>query len=414
MHEKKIQKFVEQIQVIAKELKQQNLEDTSGVEPPYTAIGDGHYVIHGELLEKHRQLVEAVTASCENKCSEKYTENVIDDIIVSQVKRKNVRKATESIEKLLTDCGVTHRVYVPLAGVDVVDSLKIGNVRLVNTKRALKEIISALKRTAEARKDGQQLLDLEIPILEKEFSRGGCAVLEGVVAEHGKAREIAMEECAFIVDVLKFSSYPIYDRRSRVPHGIAIQSQHTWPIMTSFVISSDGHFSSSHSVVGQIRPFELSKGNIRIIRELGIIKFAQRRARNTLTDLDEQVRRSIHWFAESQAQDSEENELLSLVVCMEMFLTPAGQNESISGSIADGAAILLRKGIENRCDLRKDIKKAYRVRSSITHGETSKVKVSMPDLRKNVFDLILLMMQNPKKWTSVNSVQDYLTESKLA
>ena len=414
MHEKKMQKLVEQIQVITKELKQQNLEDTSYVEPPYRVIGNGQYVIHGELLEKQSQLVEVLVASCNNKCSTKYAENAIDDIIASQVKRKNIKKATESIEKVLTDCSLTHAVYVPLAGLDVVNTVRIGNVRLINAKKALKEIMPVLKRNAEGKKNGQKFLDNEIPLLEKEFSTGGCAVVAGVVAEHAKAHEIAIEECAFVVDVLRFSSFAIYHRGFRVPHGIVIQSQYMRPSMASVTISSDGHFRSSHSAVGQIRPFELNKENIKISRELGILKLAQRRARDLLTNLDRQVIRSIHWFAESQAQDSEENELLNLVVCMEMFLTPAG-GESISGSIADGISILLCEGIQSKLKVRKFIKdKVYKARSSITHGKTLQGEVNMPDLREIVFDLILLMMQDPKKWTSVEGVQRHLTESKLA
>lgn len=410
MHEKKKQRLIEQIQVIAADLRKQPTEDTSFVEGDYRVI-DGLYVIYGDLLEKHGQLVQTIIASCGNTCSAKYVENALDEIILAQIKQKNPKKAADSIEKILLDCSVTNTVYVPLAGIKVINSVKIASVQLIDSKKALRKVIPSLKQRVEGKEGKEEFLKNVIPLIEEKFNTGCCAVVE-VVAEKGKAREIATEECTFIVDLLRFGSFSVYQRGFRVPHGIAVQSQYIRPSITWVTLSSDGSFNTSYSLSGQIRPFDVSKENIQVLKRLGVIKLAKKRAEGALAKLDKQVIRSIHWFADSQAQDSEENELLNLVVCLEMFLTP-GKNESISGSIAEGVAMLLYKTVKQRLKIRKFIKDAYDARSSVTHGGILHGEVNMPQLRYIVFNLILLMMQNPHKWTSVEEVQEFVKKMKL-
>jgi hypothetical protein len=257
------------------------------------------------------------------------------------------------------------------------------------------------------------LLKNLIPVLERDFSTGCCLVLEEMDTERGMAKESANEESAFIVDLLRFGSFSIYRRGLRVPHGIAVQSQYLRPSTTAVILSSDGSFGTSYSLSGQIAPFEVSRENTRVLKNLGLTQLAERRANGTLTKLDEQIIRSIHWFAESQIQYNEENELLNLIVCLEMFLNP-GENESISGSIADGVVMLLFTDVDQRLYFRQFIKQAYHARSRVTHGRNLDGRIDVPQLGIIVFNLILVILKTRNKWTSVQELQQYIIKLRLA
>jgi hypothetical protein len=61
------------------------------------------------------------------------------------------------------------------------------------------------------------------------------------------------------------------------------------------------------------------------------------------------------------------NEFLSLVNCLETFLTLEGDAESISKAISVGVAWDLGQNFAQRQSFRKEMKKLYDKKSSITH-----------------------------------------------
>jgi len=86
-----------------------------------------------------------------------------------------------------------------------------------------------------------------------------------------------------------------------------------------------------------------------------------------LGDLEKVVLRALHWFANSQTQEENENKLLNLIVCLETLLTPRDDNP-IGTFIAEAVAILLADDVEPRKRLKKRVKELYRLRSAVSHG----------------------------------------------
>lgn len=125
----------------------------------------------------------------------------------------------------------------------------------------------------------------------------------------------------------------------------------------------------NYRMVGALVPFELGDSAIRQMQEIGAFKLSEIFAKpeKQLTDFEKTLLRTVHWFSSSTTQHEIENQLLNLITCLETLLTPRDGNP-IGTAIAEGVAIIIRTGAENRIILKKKVQKIYRLRSAVSHG----------------------------------------------
>lgn len=86
---------------------------------------------------------------------------------------------------------------------------------------------------------------------------------------------------------------------------------------------SPQNFNLVLETVGPLTPFEFSPQNVEIMKRLGVFEVSAilRKPHKKQTDFEETLLRGIHWFADAQVQPEVENRLLSLIACLETFLT---------------------------------------------------------------------------------------------
>lgn len=160
--------------------------------------------------------------------------------------------------------------------------------------------------------------------------------------------------------------------------------------------------------------FEISKDRIDDMKSLGILKISKILEKRNLTDFEETIILGIHWFANSQNQTEIENQFLSLMIALEIFLTP-NDNEPISNSIAEGASIILFSDLKDRKELKKTIKGFYTKRSSIVHGRKDKLpkKEDVSVLKSITADLIRWMAENSDDFNQKKDLLNYLEDLRL-
>jgi hypothetical protein len=165
--------------------------------------------------------------------------------------------------------------------------------------------------------------------------------------------------------------------------------------------------------------FQINNYNLKIMEDNGIFKLADilKKPKNKKTQFEHTILLSIHWFRISQVQNDIKNEFLSLIICMEIFLTPHTLEIPITKFISESIGMILRPP-ENRVSIMKKIKKFYGLRSDIVHGRSTKVDPEdINELRNTLKELIQRMIYFEqffdKKSNLLESIECYKTSGEM-
>ncbi len=164
-----------------------------------------------------------------------------------------------------------------------------------------------------------------------------------------------------------------------------------------------------------VLPFHVYKETIEKLHECGAMDVAAILAKqeSALTDFERTLLRGIHWFGNALCQKEPENELLSLVSCLETFLTPDDSNP-IGTAIAEGVALLLGTTLEERRKLKKKVKELYAKRSGVSHGGKKAVlEFELSELRELTKRLIQQMILLCKTLQSKKQLLEMIEDKKL-
>ena len=165
--------------------------------------------------------------------------------------------------------------------------------------------------------------------------------------------------------------------------------------------------------------FKINNYNLKIMEDNGIFKIADiiKKPNNQKTHFEHTILLSIHWFRISQIQNDIKNEFLSLIICMEIFLTPHTLEIPITKFISESVGMILRPP-ENRVSIMTKIKKFYGIRSDIVHGRSTKVDPKdINELRNTLKELIQRMIYFEqffeKKSDLLESIECYKTSGEM-
>ncbi len=165
--------------------------------------------------------------------------------------------------------------------------------------------------------------------------------------------------------------------------------------------------------------FQINKHNLKIMEDNGIFKLTDilKKPKNQKTQFEHTILLSIHWFRISQVQNDIKNEFLSLIICMEIFLTPHTLEIPITKFISESIGMILRPP-ENRVPIMRKIKKFYGLRSDIVHGRSTKVDPEdINELRNTLKELIQRMIYFEqffdKKSDLLESIECYKTSGEM-
>lgn len=389
------------------------------------------FALLDQTVDKYESLVKDILGQNDlsYKFSEKYIEkrlkSVIAKIIQSNEKERCARKSLEDLINSLLNYNQEWTVLVPLAGLELeLDSIELGKITIFKmTHQRMEEFLAQFDKITLASttrmKAKQEMMRVSHDIFESLLG-DACAKLQ-VVAEPERARERAEEETRRVLDILRYCIPFLYQRSFRV--NVSLKAEKSRQPRWTPIISCDMKSSFLTSkLIGQMVPFRLNKENIGEMETIGAFKLFDTLAkeRRQLSDFEEALLRSIHWFSNHLDQYEIENQFLSLVICLETLLTPRN-NDPTCNAIAEGIAILLITKVnskdnvfDKRKALKSRVKKLYGKRSGISHGGKKQIFESeVRELEMIAKFLLMEMTRRKHEFQSQEKLLAWIEKQKL-
>lgn len=352
-----------------------------------------------------------------NNFSSDYVKNFIDELIskIFESGIDNVKK-----DPLLVDIFDENFyeviVYVPLDGIKMTkDLLTVGKINL-------REFTANDAEFHNKNIEHLMIINPHHTAVEKKYLIERCSDdfenLVGTIcaefriyADYNTAMKKALDECYKALDIIRYAIPWIYHKDFNV--FVGLKGEITRGSRNSFACKSDfKNYNFKYQRVGASVQFEISDENISIMRKIGFFKLSQslKKSDNGLTDFERSLLIGMHWFADSQMQNDLENEFLSLMICMEIFLTP-NEKDSITTFISEATALLIAD-LEHRKKLRDQIRGFYGIRSAIVHeGKRDIDQDSAGKLRYIVRLLLWRMIKIKDNFSSTKHLVEKIQES---
>jgi hypothetical protein len=342
------------------------------------------------LIDKSARLYDEVIENVSqfhnwsDKYSEKYLDGELQKLIVSVAKEETDEVSIEScvsryfstLADRLDSYSAENIVIVPVAGFtgDTSSSderIAIGNVVFMSMNDArIREAIDVLenirakapKKAPEQEKNADRLYQ---EILDR--IRGQVCAEHHIIAEPGRAIERAYDETRRALDWLRYSSFFLYgrDKSKKMAAGLGrLGEVITYTPETSLIISSSFTDITFHNAAkGPLFRFDWNEKNIRFLQESGFLDMAELLKSAELSEFQQAILLGVHWFADSLTQLEKENELLSLITCLESVIpgkdkfdkrtTEGGIRHTIAESVATAYAANLPPKQKNRDRIRE-------------------------------------------------------------
>jgi hypothetical protein len=239
------------------------------------------------------------------------------------------------------------------------------------------------------------------------------------VAEPIRAKEIAVDETRRAMDLLRYAiPFLVPEHYKSLSMNVGITGDINEGEIRAVILPclDDKSITFTSESKGPILPFDVTRETINKLRECGALDVAAILAKpaSTLSDFERVLLRGIHWFGNALPQKESANELLSLVTCLETFLTPRDSNP-IGTAIAEGVALLLGKSVDDRKKLKKRVKDFYGKRSGVSHGgEKAVLESDLAELRGIASRLIQRMISLTTSIPSQKELLEMIEDQKLS
>jgi hypothetical protein len=378
------------------------------------------------ILDEVADLFES-TVRCilqENNYGEKFTEKYIEKKLLEVTKQCSEQGFTEdnfisALENKIQDLesyNIEYLVITPTDGLKAgdVQELEIGQIKLfeMNEEKAtgyldiIEKVILGTKNT----KEEQEIL---IERQREEFKDllGLICSEYKVVAEPKRAVERAEQQTKLALEILGFGIPILYSDNLNIMIGLKGK---IYKNSRSVQVISDRNCSLNRKRIGPISFYEMKRENINRLKEMNILLFSEMLKKDNPNDFESALLRSLHWFNSALYKNDLENCFLNLITAIETLLTPRDGNP-IGTAIAEGIAIILTTGLDNRKSLKKEVQRLYRMRSAVSHGGNKEILDSdYKTLRQIVFSLIIELLNMDIKFESQQSLLSWIEDQKLS
>jgi hypothetical protein len=359
------------------------------------------------------------------KFSEKYVDNSLRQLVAEILSEgESGTDASERASKGLTALiahlegySEEHTCYVPLVGLRLgAGNVEVGQVVLKELSeeevdRLVRTVVSITQRTKHSEEEKQSFIPMQENLL-RSLQGTVCAEFR-TVAEPDRARERAETESRRVLDLLRFTLPTLYSPNWNVAVGLAgevFQAQRITPTL------SGSRFNVNVVSVGPHMDLDLSEASIKVMQEIGVFELSEilRKPLKSLSDFEETLLRAIHWFADAETQPELDNQLLSLITCLETFLTPR-DSRPIRTTVAEGVAMIVTEGLERRMALKKFVLRVYDQRSAVSHGGRMGVlQTDLGRLKEIAHALIRVLIQRKAEFARRKDLASWLEEQRLA
>jgi len=359
------------------------------------------------------------------KFSENYVEQSLRAILAEALinrespaeARKRASEGLTSLVARLDEYVEEHTCYVPLVGLRLSSGdVELGRVVLEELSeekvdQLADKVTTILNASKHLEEEKQAFVRMHEPII-KGMQGWVCAKFRAV-AEPERARDRAETETRRVLDLLRFAVPTLYPPSVDVAIGFdgeVFATQRMTPTL------SDQRFSLHMIRVGPHSDLDLSQANRKVMHEIGVFEVSDilRKPSRSLNDFEEALLRGVHWFADAETQQEPENQLLSLVTCLETFLTPRDRSP-IRTAVAEGVAMILAEDLKTRRALKKFVIAVYGQRSAVSHGgRTAVLQTDLGQLKYIAHRLIRALIQRKDEFADRESLARWLEEQRLA
>lgn len=417
----------EKVKIIAKELIQIiNNRSNLSVQGEFKTRFFYHKGICFTLIDDDAILFESIIrrilsdGTLGEKFTEKYVEkrilDIITDVIKSDADEKKTYELSFELINELENYSTEFIVIVPIDGVkiDGYDEIEIGQVKFfemdeTKTLDYFSVIEQVLLRSKHEEKD---IIIRKHRERFAELTGSVCAEYK-VVAEPDRAIERAEQQTKLALQIIGFGIPLIYSDNIDIQLGLkgeTIKNRRYTPVLAV----DKTRCMLNDKWVRSNRYFELNRENVDCLKKSNILKLSDILRKNNLNDYELALLRSLYWFNSSFYQNDLENKFLNLITAIETLLTPRDGNP-IGTAIAEGVAIILTKGVDNRKSLKKEVQRLYRLRSAVSHGGKKEIlDEDFKSLREIVHSLIIEVINMDASFQSQIDLLSWIEEQKFS
>ena len=165
-------------------------------------------------------------------------------------------------------------------------------------------------------------------------------------------------------------------------------------------------------------PFTINNPNLKKMRSLRfdvINKLLGKNPRD-LTLFERELLLAINWYGTAVDMTDPVLKFLNYAIVLEVLISKfeKDSDRTITDKLAEGVAFLLGKKYEKRREIKKKIKKLYRIRSAIVHGGLDSVDdKNIREIEIAALYLILDLLGRIDQFTTKDDLLNWIEEKRL-
>ncbi|MFN0102976.1 MAG: hypothetical protein ACKV2U_12910 [Bryobacteraceae bacterium] len=336
-------------------------------------------------------------------------------IVTNTVRSGRYERADELMDgfwKRLENPDERKACYVPLIGIKLQSrDVEIGRFRLLQMDlEHIAEVVELMNASIDLTSnsaDHKVIFKSQEEVEIRDYLAGTVCLRVEVVADTNKADQIALRDAVMLLDLLRFTIPALYAKGRNIVVGLKGDGQPG--IYRRYVLPlgrSDGSFPSYR--IGPFGDLEVNEPVLQKMDELGVLSIAS--AKSPLTALQSAIFRSVHWFAESQLQRTEDNELVNLVIALESLFELPHTDKNKTEKVCEATAVLLESDEAPRKTLFSRLRNACFYRGEVVHqGDHVPDYRDMDWMRETVQAVIGKMIHRMADFLTPNDALDWVS-----
>ncbi len=330
------------------------------------------------------------------------------DTILPVVDRGSIIR--DKAVKLVEDLRARVRLYdclVPVDGVHLEPrELEMGEVTLYSNDYG--PLPGVVEKWRETRK--QWAGEIEESFGQDECREPTCYAVVRIEGEFRWARDQAVRKVQDMIHVIRLFLASSRDRKFYKKIGLVGQPS---ILQDQLVVCIDCETQEEEIPGGALlhkspprRPCGITAEHVRNWRGHGFDKITGIFQSLNSEDIGSRIKRSVTWYSKGVAVDNSDEQFVALAIAVESLLIGRGESNpqaswgSITQRIADRAAFLLGKNVNERIKIAKSAKDLYRKRSGIVHSGESVSPADVLEMEHLVQAAIIRFVQQDfNTWT---------------
>lgn len=313
------------------------------------------------------------------KYTEKHIGNLMKDIIGKAIKNPDRNEISNNVRNLINAINTymdKQTVYLPVVGIQMeIDHFRLGNIDIYNmTSDRFKELNDKIERSisnSSTTQDAKEfLLKYQQELMNNNFQHS-TLIEYSVSADPDRAKELAIEETRLVLDIFYYYSslFLHYEHLKMTLWGETLWAQRLTPV---FDFKNNSTLMCVDKL-GPLFPFVLNQSNINEMERNGLKILNGVLLNIKKTELEHSLLRSIKWFAVSKKDDNNHIKMLTLITALEALLNINERDTTVTNAICEGISFILSDDCDRRIEIKREMKRLYGLRSSITHGSVIEV-----------------------------------------